>query len=118
MHYARSILNEHEQPVSRSTVTAVSPRSASDERWGGVDEVTRTRMGVTSLADGEFWMEFGDFCQQFEEASVCTLGPDYDNDGKVDHVGQVRSHGGQIRQPRSGWGRRNPAALTDQGENR
>ena len=52
-------------------------------------------MGVTSLADGEFWMEFGDFCQQFEEASVCTLGPDYDNDGKVDHVGQVRSDGGQ-----------------------
>ena len=63
----------------------------SDERWTGVDETTRTRMGVTSLADGEFWMEFKDFCEQFEEASVCTLGPDYDKDGKVDHVGQVRS---------------------------
>ena len=65
-------------------------RVSSDERWSGVDEATRTRLGVTSLADGEFWMEFADFCQQFEEASVCTLGPDYDKDGRVDHVGQVR----------------------------
>ncbi|XP_037089080.1 calpain-A-like [Pollicipes pollicipes] len=64
--------------------------SDSDERWSGVDAATRDRLGVSALADGEFWMEFADFCQQFEEVSVCTLGPDYDKDGRVDHVGQVQ----------------------------
>lgn len=76
-------------PDKPSIPSLATPLSASDERWSGVDDLTKSRLGLTKLADGEFWMEFGDFCEQFEETSVCTLGPDYDHDGRVDHVGQV-----------------------------
>ena len=34
-------------------------------------------------------MSFDDFCLQFDEVSMCTLGPDFDKDGIVDHVGDV-----------------------------
>ena len=34
-------------------------------------------------------MSFDDFCNHFEEVSLCQLGPDFDSDGKVDHVGEV-----------------------------
>ena len=42
-------------------------------------------MGQNQLDDGEFWMEFfTDFCREFEEVSICTLGPDFNHDGVVD----------------------------------
>ena len=42
-------------------------------------------MGQNKLDDGEFWMEFfTDFCREFEEVSICTLGPDFNHDGIVD----------------------------------
>ncbi|XP_063584758.1 calpain-A-like [Penaeus indicus] len=63
--------------------------SDTDSLWSGVPEEQRQKLGVNSLSDGEFWMSYDDFCEQFEEVSVCTIGPDFDNDGTVDHVGQV-----------------------------
>ena len=46
-------------------------------------------MGQNKLDDGEFWMEFfTDFCREFEEVSICTLGPDFNHDGIVD-ISQV-----------------------------
>ena len=34
--------------------------------------------------DGEFWMNFRDFCRQFQEVTICTIGPDFDGDGVSD----------------------------------
>ena len=47
------------------------------------------KVEYTSLKDGEFWMSFDDFCSQFGEVSMCTLGPDFDKDGIVDQAGDV-----------------------------
>ncbi|XP_042886096.1 calpain-A-like isoform X2 [Penaeus japonicus] len=79
----------------------------SDERWSGVPEEQRTRLGISSLSDGEFWMSYDDFCEQFEEVSVCTIGPDFDNDGTVDHVGQVKAIKGEWIPGQTAGGSRN-----------
>ena len=77
-----------------------------------ISEDTRKAMGQNKLADGtsfiifpliktlclcsvihsgEFWMEFfTDFCREFEEVSICTLGPDFNHDGAVDEAKSVK----------------------------
>ncbi len=63
----------------------------NDPQWALVPEKTKRAMGLHSLYDGEFWMEFfGDFCSQFEEVSICTLGPDFNHDGAVDEAQAVK----------------------------
>ena len=59
--------------------------SDSDPKWSQVAESVKRSMGQNRLDDGEFWMEFfSDFCREFEEVSICTLGPDFNHDGIVD----------------------------------
>ena len=33
---------------------------------------------------------FTDFCREFEEVSICTLGPDFNHDGSVDQPEAVK----------------------------
>jgi hypothetical protein len=33
---------------------------------------------------------FTDFCREFEEVSICTLGPDFNHDGSVDQAEAVK----------------------------
>ena len=47
-------------------------------------------MGVEKRDDGEFWMNFRDFCRQFQEVTICTTGPDFDGDGVPDKGEQLR----------------------------
>ena len=64
--------------------------SDRDQKWLQVEEKVKRAMGQNTLDDGEFWMEFfSDFCREFEEVSICTLGPDFNHDGIVD-ASQVR----------------------------
>ncbi|KAF6041126.1 hypothetical protein EB796_000562 [Bugula neritina] len=63
--------------------------SDNDENWNLMDEEMKKKMSFTSKADGEFWMSFRDFCKQFQEITICTLGPDFDGDGKGDQPGHV-----------------------------
>ena len=59
--------------------------SDRDPKWSEVAESVKRAMGQNKLDDGEFWMEFfTDFCREFEEVSICTLGPDFNHDGIVD----------------------------------
>ncbi|XP_050697521.1 calpain-A-like isoform X2 [Eriocheir sinensis] len=84
-----------------------------DERWEGVDEKQRTGLGGhtgSAMHDGEFWMSFDDFCGEFEEVTVCTLGPDYDHDGTVDEVGQVQAIRGEWIEGVTAGGSRNDFA--------
>ena len=41
-------------------------------------------LGVALEADGEFWMNYSDFCKFFTRVYICTQGPDFDHDGLVD----------------------------------
>ncbi|XP_071538694.1 calpain-A-like isoform X2 [Panulirus ornatus] len=79
----------------------------SDEKWMGVSEEQRKKLGRTALSDGEFWMSYEDFCDQFEEVSICTIGPDFDQDGTVDYVGQVKAIKGEWVKGKSAGGSRN-----------
>ena len=85
--------------------------SDRSSRWDAVPEKTKRAMGLhkqvynssKNLAkikrgnlrklqyDGEFWMEFfTDFCREFEEVSICTLGPDFNHDGVVEAAEAVK----------------------------
>ena len=56
----------------------------SDSCWDWVDKETKELMGMEMKDDGEFWMNFRDFCRQFQEVTICTTGPDFDGDGVSD----------------------------------
>ncbi|XP_045616999.1 calpain-A isoform X2 [Procambarus clarkii] len=81
--------------------------SDSDENWDGVPVSQLNKLGRAQLEDGEFWMSFKDFCGHFEEVSICTIGPDFDNDGTIDHVGQVQAIKGEWAEGSSAGGSRN-----------
>ena len=66
----------------------VSNLFISDENWNLLDEEAKRKISFTSKADGEFWMSYRDFCKQFQEITICTLGPDFDGDGSGDHPGK------------------------------
>ncbi|KAK3859138.1 hypothetical protein Pcinc_034716 [Petrolisthes cinctipes] len=83
----------------------------SDEKWLGVSEEQRRKLGNASISDGEFWMSYTDFCVQFEEVSICTIGPDFDHDGIVDKVGQVKAIKGEWVKGVSAGGSRNDFEL-------
>ena len=53
-----------------------------------MDEKTKSAMQMEKKPDGEFWMNFKEFCRQFQEVTICTLGPDFDGDGEADQVGK------------------------------
>ena len=58
------------------------PRS---DKWHLVPPEVRKTLGLKQELDGEFWMNFSDFCQFFSRVYICTLGPDFDRDGIVDN---------------------------------
>ena len=60
-----------------------------DKIWESVSGETKEAIGMKKRADGEFWMSYGDFCQHFQEITICTLGPDFDGDGLADKTGRI-----------------------------
>ncbi|KAF4101066.1 hypothetical protein G5714_017498 [Onychostoma macrolepis] len=49
------------------------PWSDSSEEWKRVSKSERERLGVTVEDDGEFWMDFEDFCKYFTDLILCRL---------------------------------------------
>ncbi|XP_047235509.1 calpain-5-like isoform X3 [Girardinichthys multiradiatus] len=49
------------------------PWSDSSEEWNKVSKSEREKLGVTVQDDGEFWMNFDDFCQYFTDLILCRL---------------------------------------------
>uniref|UniRef100_A0A6Q2ZDE2 Calpain 5a n=1 Tax=Esox lucius TaxID=8010 RepID=A0A6Q2ZDE2_ESOLU len=47
--------------------------SDSSEEWNKVSKTEREKIGVTVQDDGEFWMNFDDFCQYFSDLIMCRL---------------------------------------------
>ena len=80
----------------------------NDSHWRLVSEKTKKSMGLHNLYDGEFWMDFfRDFCREFEEVSICTLGPDFDSDANVDSAEPVKVIFGEWTLGRTAGGCRN-----------
>ncbi|MCL4130364.1 UNVERIFIED_CONTAM: hypothetical protein GTU68_000654 [Idotea baltica] len=63
--------------------------SDGDEMWDHVSADMRRKLLTNNQKDGEFWMCFDDFYKEYEEISMCSIGPDFDNDGIVDKAGMV-----------------------------
>jgi len=51
--------------------------------WRLVSEEDKKNLGIINKPDGEWWMPYDEFVHYFSTLSICTLGPDYDQDGKV-----------------------------------
>ncbi|XP_023648274.1 calpain-5a [Paramormyrops kingsleyae] len=49
------------------------PWSDSSEEWQRVSKGEREKLGVTVQDDGEFWMNFEDFCKHFTDMILCRL---------------------------------------------
>uniref|UniRef100_A0A8C2F5V6 Calpain 5a n=1 Tax=Cyprinus carpio TaxID=7962 RepID=A0A8C2F5V6_CYPCA len=47
--------------------------SDSSEEWKRVSKGERERLGVTVEDDGEFWMDFEDFCKYFTDLILCRM---------------------------------------------
>ena len=72
--------------------------SDGDTSWELVGEEEKREMGLHYMHDGEFWIEFfTDFCREFEEVSICTLGPEFDKDGNVDAAKYMKIVYGEVR---------------------
>lgn len=61
----------------------------NDLIWSQVKISTKHQLQWKKKADGEFWMNYSDFCNEFEEVTVCTIGPDFNGDGTVNKTGYV-----------------------------
>jgi len=81
--------------------------SDNDENWNLLDEEAKRKISFMSKADGEFWMSYRDFCKQFQEITICTIGPDFDGDGSGDHPGHVEHTKGEWIPGLSAGGSRN-----------
>ncbi|XP_038057751.1 calpain-A-like [Patiria miniata] len=74
--------------------------SDNSSKWKKLEAEERERMNPKRQDDGEFWMSFEDFCKKFNSVIMCTLGPDFDGDGKADinesgggfHMLDMRGH--------------------------
>ncbi|XP_064460054.1 calpain-B-like [Ornithodoros turicata] len=81
--------------------------NASDPAWSLVDNATKKEIEWQKHGDGEFWMKYEDFCVEFEEVSICTLGPDFDGDGIPETPGEMRAIRGVWNEGRNSGGSRN-----------
>ncbi|CAD5113076.1 DgyrCDS2268 [Dimorphilus gyrociliatus] len=50
--------------------------SDGSPEWEYIPEEERQNIGLTFEADGEFWMSFDDFSNNFQRMEICHLGPD------------------------------------------
>ncbi|XP_037544043.1 calpain-5 [Nematolebias whitei] len=47
--------------------------SDSSEEWAKVGDTERSNLGITVEDDGEFWMDFTDWCKFFTDADICRV---------------------------------------------
>ena len=47
-----------------------------------MDQATKDYLGYADKDNGEWWMAYDDFIHHFNDVTICTVGPDFDNDGE------------------------------------
>ena len=97
------------------SIRFVGSWSDFDPNWHEVDDESKRKIGLQYKADGEFWMDFfTDFFREFEEVSICTMGPDFDLDGQVDNaLSTLTIHGSWIPGINAGGCRNNLASFAN-----
>nr|XP_002120374.1 calpain-A-like [Ciona intestinalis] len=50
--------------------------------WHYIPDDVKYSMGYENRDNGEWWMSFDDFTNYFTDVTFCTVGPDFDSDGK------------------------------------
>ncbi|XP_041468634.1 calpain-A-like isoform X3 [Lytechinus variegatus] len=80
--------------------------SDGSNEWRNVSQQERTRLGLVSNDDGEFWMEFSDFMRYYDRVDICHLGADTMT-GKKKKKWQVTSHDGKWQRGCTAGGCRN-----------
>lgn len=85
--------------------------SDEDSNWQWVDVEVKAMLGLQAKDDGEFWMSYRDFCRQFQEVTICLMGPDFDGDGVSDQVGQFAMMKGAWTKDKTAGGSRNNLEL-------
>uniref|UniRef100_A0A915DFL9 Calpain catalytic domain-containing protein n=1 Tax=Ditylenchus dipsaci TaxID=166011 RepID=A0A915DFL9_9BILA len=76
--------------------------SDNSREWNQLSNDTKKDMGLTFAHDGEFWMSFNDFMDNFEKMEICNLGPDV-----MEEVKQMTGVNGSWRQGQTAGGCRN-----------
>jgi len=57
--------------------------SDSSRAWDLVRQKDKQRLQVADEDNGEWWMTYNDFTRYYSDVTLCTMGPDFDGDGKV-----------------------------------
>ncbi|PAA90525.1 hypothetical protein BOX15_Mlig026089g1 [Macrostomum lignano] len=73
--------------------------------WDQLSAEEKQRIGLSNADDGEFWMSFEDFAQNFHKVEICHLGPD--SLGQDSTTGKTRweaitHHGSWVRNVNAG----------------
>ena len=45
------------------------------EEWNFIPDDEKERMGITFDSDGEWWMSYKDFIENFDQLEICNLSP-------------------------------------------
>jgi len=53
--------------------------SAAD--WNTVSQADKNRLKLTDKDNGTWWMTLSDFTANFDDVNICSIGPDFDEDG-------------------------------------
>ncbi|XP_033735896.1 calpain-A-like isoform X5 [Pecten maximus] len=62
--------------------------SDESEEWRFIPEEEKQNLGLTFDDDGEFWMSFSDWKQNFQKLEICNLGPDSLDEDEVQSGGK------------------------------
>lgn len=57
------------------------PSTNRSDDWEYVSEEEKERVGMADEDNGIWWMPYGDFVANFSDATICSIGPDFDEDG-------------------------------------
>ncbi|KAM9440483.1 calpain-5-like isoform 2-T3 [Clarias gariepinus] len=69
----------------------------SSEEWQKIGNMERNNLGITVEDDGEFWMSYDDWCQNFTDADVCRLLSVQKKWNEVVHFGNWIKHSDPLK---------------------
>ncbi|XP_025105443.1 calpain-B-like isoform X7 [Pomacea canaliculata] len=66
--------------------------SDKSREWSLITEDEKAELGLTFSDDGEFWMSFKDFTENFQKLEICNIGPDSLNEEMLTNKKRWEAH--------------------------